>query len=166
MLAARTARNTHQETLTTSHTAAHAIDSRDASRVASIRGKSQKSITCRCTTLQKLVGWLGSFDAQGHLVRYADAVAFQSDHFFRVIRQDSNVVEPEVDQNLRPDPAFVLHHALACRLAVELSAPMEMNLRQRARRFAGFDAEAASGVVQIKEDATAFLGDCRERARH
>ena len=55
---------------------------------------------------------LGSFDAQRHLVGDADAVAFQSDHLLRVIRQHAYISKAEVDKNLRADAALVLHHAL------------------------------------------------------
>ena len=81
------------------------------------------------------------FDAKGDLVGDADAVTFEGDDFFRVIGEDANVLEAEVDQDLRADAAFVLDHALARRLAVELAALVEMNLGERARFFGGFDAK-------------------------
>jgi len=54
--------------------------------------------------------------------------SFEGDDFFRVIGEDANVLEAEVDQDLRADAAFVLDHALARRLAIELAALVEMNL--------------------------------------
>src|SRR6185369_6404356 len=102
-------------------------------------------------------------DAQRDLVGDADAVAFEGDDFFRVIGQDPNVFQAEVDQDLGADAGFVLDHALAGGFAVELAALMEMDLRERARLVGGLDAEAASGVMEIKEDAAILLGDGAER---
>src|SRR5712692_9004227 len=106
--------------------------------------------------------WL--IDAERDLVGDADAVAFESDDFFRMIGEDANVLEAEIDQDLRADPAFVLNHALARRLAIELTTFVKMNLREHARLFGGFDAEAASRVVQIEKNAAVFLGDGGQRA--
>ncbi len=105
------------------------------------------------------------FDAQGDLVGDADAVAFEGDDFFWMIGEDPNVLEAEVDQDLRADAAFVLDHALARGFAIELAALVEMNLGECARPFDGFDAEAASRVVQVEKDAAVFLGDGSQRAR-
>jgi hypothetical protein len=99
------------------------------------------------------------FDAQRDLIGNADAVAFQGDDFFGVICEDANVFETEVNQNLRADAAFVLHHALAGRLAIELAALMEMNLRKRAGSLGGLDAEAAAGVVEVEKNAAVVLCD-------
>src|SRR5437762_14384470 len=82
-------------------------------------------------------------DAEGDLVGDADAVAFEGDDFFRVIGEDANVLEAEVDQDLRADATFVLHHALAGRFAIELAALVEMNLGERAGLFGGFNTETA-----------------------
>ena len=57
-------------------------------------------------------------DAEGDLVGDADAVAFEGDDFFGVVGEDANVLETEVDEDLRADAAFVLDHALAGGLAV------------------------------------------------
>ena len=105
------------------------------------------------------MGWLCRFYAQGDLVGDADAVAFERDNLFGVVGEDTNVLEAEVDQDLRADAAFVLDHALARGLAIELAALVKMNLRERAGFFGGFDAEAASGVMQIEKNAAVFLGD-------
>ena len=78
------------------------------------------------------MGGLGLVDAQGDLVGDADAVAFEGDDFFRVVGEDANVFEAEIDQDLRADAAFMLDHALAGRLAIELAALVEMNLREHA----------------------------------
>ena len=95
------------------------------------------------------MGRLCRFYAEGDLVGDADAVAFEGDDFFRVIGEDADVLEAEINQDLRADAAFMLDHALAGGLAIELAALMKMNLRQGAGLFGGFDAEAASGVMEI-----------------
>jgi hypothetical protein len=102
-------------------------------------------------------------EAEGDLVGDADAVAFEGDDFFRVIGEDANVLEAEVDQDLCADAAFVLDQALARELAIELAALMKMNLREHARFLGRVDAETAAGVVQIEKDAAVFLGDSFER---
>jgi len=100
---------------------------------------------------------------QGHLVGDADTVAFEGDNFLRVIGDDANVFETEVDENLRADPAFVLHHALARDLAVQLPALVKMNLRQHSRCFRIVDGKAAAGVVEIEEDTAIFSSDQFQR---
>src|SRR2546429_7373823 len=108
---------------------------------------------------------LGLIDAQRHLVGDADAVALEGDNFLRMIGENTNVLEAKVDQDLRANAAFVLHHALARRLAIELTTLVEMNLGKRAEFFGGFDAEAASGVVEVKKDAAVLFGAGCQRAR-
>ena len=88
---------------------------------------------------EDLVSGLWRSDAQGDLVGDGDAVAFEGDDLFRMVGEDANVPEAEVDQDLRADAAFVLHHALARGFAVELAALMKMNLRQRAWFLRGID---------------------------
>src|ERR1700746_1284455 len=112
------------------------------------------------------MGGLWRSDAQWDLVGDGDAVAFEGDDLFRVIGEDANVFEAEIDQDLRADAAFVLHHALARRFAVELAALMKMNLRQRARFFGGNAVEAASCVMEVKEHAAVLFGDGFERKRN
>jgi hypothetical protein len=108
---------------------------------------------------------LGCFDAQRHLVGDANAVAFERDDFFWMIGQNSDVGQSEIDEDLRADAAFVLDHALTRGFAVELAAPVKMNLRQPTRRIASFDAKAAPGVMEVEKNTAAFLGDRDERAR-
>jgi len=115
--------------------------------------------------LEGLVGGAWPFDAKRYLVGDADAVTFQGDNFFWVIGEDTNVFEPEIDQDLRADAAFVLNHALARGLAVELAARVEMNLGQGAGSVAHFDAKSAAGVMEIKKNAAIFLCDSAQRAR-
>ncbi len=86
---------------------------------------------------------------QGNLVGDADAVAFEGDDFLGVVGEDSDIGEAEIDQNLRANAAFVLHHALARRLAIELAAGMKVDLRQGSGSFRRINGEAAAGVVQI-----------------
>ena len=106
-----------------------------------------------------MCGARGGFDAQRYLVSDANAVAFEGDHLFGVIGQDADVFQAEVDQDLGADAAFVLDHALAGGLAVELASFVKMDLRESAGFLGGFDAEAAASVVEIKENAAVFLGD-------
>ncbi len=102
---------------------------------------------------------LGLVEAQGHLVGDADAVAFEGDNFFGVIGENANVLEAEVNQDLRADAAFVLDHALAGRLAIELAALVEMNLRKGAGFSSGIHGKSAASVVQVEKNAAVFLGD-------
>jgi hypothetical protein len=98
------------------------------------------------------------------LVGDADAVAFEGYHLFGVIGQDADVFQAEVDQDLGADAAFVLDHALAGGLAVELAALVKMDLRECAGFLGGFNAEAAAGVMEIEENAAVFLSDGGQRA--
>jgi hypothetical protein len=111
-----------------------------------------------------LVRWLWGGYVQGDLVGYADAVTFQGYYFFRVIGEDADVFEAEVDQDLGSYAALVLDHTLAGGFAVELAAFVEMDLGQCAGLVRRFNAEAAAGVVKIEENAAVFFGDGAERA--
>ena len=102
---------------------------------------------------------LGLVEAQRDLVGDSDAVAFEGDDFFRVIGEDANVPKAEVDQDLRADAAFVLDHALARGLAIELAAPVKMNLRKRSGLLSGIHRKATTGMVQVEKDAAVFLGN-------
>ena len=95
-------------------------------------------------------------DAEGDLVGDGDAVAFEGHDFFRMVGQNTNVLEPEVDQDLRADSAFMLHQPLTRGRAVQLAARVNVNLRQYAWRLGGFNAKAAAGVMQVQKN-TAFL---------
>jgi cytosine/adenosine deaminase-related metal-dependent hydrolase len=106
-----------------------------------------------------LVGGFGLVDAEGDLVGDPDTVAFEGDYFFGVIGEDADVLEAEVDQDLRADAAFVLDHALARGFTIELAALVKMNLREHARFFGCVDAETAASVMEVQEDAAVFLGD-------
>src|SRR6476646_3407158 len=103
------------------------------------------------------------FDAERDLVGDADAVALEGYDFFRVIRQDANILQAEVDQNLRADAALMLDHALAGWLAVELTAFVNMNLGQHASCFGRIDTESTAGVMEIEENAAVLLSDGSER---
>ncbi len=76
-----------------------------------------------------------------------------------MIGDHADVFQSQVDQDLGANAAFVLHHALAGRFAIELAARVEMNLRKRARRFGRVDGEAAAGVMQVQENAAPFVGN-------
>jgi len=109
------------------------------------------------------MGWPMLVDAQRDLIRDGDAVAFEGDYFFRVVGEDANVLEAEVDQDLRADAAFVLHHALAGGFAVELAARMKMDLREATSDGIRVDAETPARVMQVEKHAAVFLGDGCER---
>ncbi len=115
--------------------------------------------------LEGLVCGTRLVDAKRDLVGDTDAVAFQSDNFFRVVGEDANVLEAKIDQDLRADAAFMLNHALARGLAIKLAALVEMNLREHAGFLGRIDTETAAGVVQIEKNAAVFLGDGRKGAR-
>jgi len=104
----------------------------------------------RCSS-QYLMRGLGLLDAERHLVGDADAVAFESDDFLRVIGEDANVLEAKVDQDLRADAAFVLHHALAGGLAIELAALVKMDLREPAFRPSNICAFFRGASAQVRE---------------
>ena len=116
--------------------------------------------------LQALVSGLGCGELQGNLIRDADAVAFEGDDFLGVIGDDADVGEAEVDQDLRADAAFVLHHALTGRFAIELPACMIVNFRQGSGSFRRIDGVAAPGVVQIEKHAAVLLRDFFQGTRH
>ena len=105
-------------------------------------------------------------DAQGDLIGNGDAVAFEGNDFLWVVRENANAFEAEVNQDLCADATFVLHHALAGGLAIELAALMKMNLRQRAGLFRSVDGKPAAGVMEIEEHAATFLGDGFKRQRN
>lgn len=52
-----------------------------------------------------------SFEPQRHLVRNPYSVAFQCHNLLRMIGQHPDIFQPQVDQDLCPDAAFMLHHA-------------------------------------------------------
>lgn len=112
-----------------------------------------------------LLAGFGLVDAEGNLIGDGDAVSFEGDDFFRMIGQNTNVLEAEVDQDLRADSAFMLDHALASGFAIELAALVNVNLRERARGGVGcIHAEAAAGVMKIEKNAAIFLSDGGKRA--
>ncbi len=105
------------------------------------------------------MGGFGLVEAEGDLVGDADAVAFEGDYFLGMIGEDANVLEAEVDQDLRADAAFVLDHALAGGFAIELAALVKMNLRERPRFLGGIHGEASSRMMQVQKNAAIFFGD-------
>jgi len=111
------------------------------------------------------VSWFLFANVEGDLVGDGDAVAFEGDDFFGMVGEHANVLEAEIDEDLGADAAFMLNHALAGGFAVELAARVNMNLRKLAGFFRLIDAEAATGMMKIEEDAAIFFGDGFERAR-
>src|SRR6266700_6633552 len=68
-------------------------------------------VNTKSQSSKHLMGGLGLVDAEGDLVGDADAVDFEGDDFFRVIGEHANVLEAEVDQDLRANATFVLDQA-------------------------------------------------------
>ena len=116
--------------------------------------------------LEALVRGLGCGELQGNLVGDADAVPFEGHDFLGVIGDDADIREAKIDQDLRADTAFVLHHALAGRFAIELAAGMKVDLRQGSGIFRCVNGVAAAGVVQIEKHSAVFLGNFFEGTRH
>ena len=111
-----------------------------------------------------MVGGARGGDAKRHLIGDADAVAFERHDFFRMVRQDANILEPEINQNLSADTALMLNHALASGFAVELAACVKMDARRRGGlEFRRFDGEAPPGVMEIEEHAAVLARDSFER---
>src|SRR5229473_1419559 len=78
------------------------------------------------------------------------AVTFQRDYFFRMVGQDAQALESQIDQYLRADAALVLQQALPSDIHVKLFARMVLDARERAWRWRGaVDAEASPRVVKV-----------------
>ncbi len=63
--------------------------------------------------LEELVRFAWLIDAERDLIGDSDAVTFQSYYFLRVIRQNTDVFQAQVDQDLRAYAAFMLDQTLA-----------------------------------------------------
>ena len=74
-----------------------------------------------CMKLQPLMGGFLRREVQWHLVGDADAVPFQRYNLLRMIRDHANILQSQINQNLRTDAALMLHHPLPRRLAIQLS---------------------------------------------
>src|SRR5215475_11365807 len=109
--------------------------------------------------LEWLVAGFWYREIERNLVGDADTVAFERDNFLRVIGHHSDILETQIDQDLRADPTFVLNHALARDFTIQLSALMEMDFRQRAGRLRVVDGEAATGMMQVQKYAAILLGN-------
>jgi hypothetical protein len=93
------------------------------------------------------------------------AVAFERYHFFRMVGEDAQGLQSEINQNLRADTAFVLQEALAGDIHVELFARVVLDPRKRARGGQrGVDAESSPSVVQVNEHPAILTDDGFERA--
>jgi len=106
------------------------------------------------------------FNAQRHLIRDANPVAFQSHNFLRMVGKYANIFQPQINQNLRANAALVLHHALSCRLAIQLPARMKMNLRQHTRLLGDLNPKPTPGVMQIQKYAAVLFGNRFQRTRN
>src|SRR5262249_50362841 len=117
----------------------------------------------KSTDSEKLMRGFDGFNAERHLVGDGDAVAFECDNFFRMICEHPDVPEAKIDQDLRADAAFVLHHTLTSRFPVELTARVNVNLWKLAGFFRLLNAEAAPSMMQIQKYAPLFPGDGFQR---
>jgi hypothetical protein len=103
--------------------------------------------------LERLVGNFLRYVLDGFLVGDSEAVTLERDQFAGMVGKHANVGQAEIDQNLRPDSALVLQHALPRGIAIELSSPVI----QHARHFCGsrapdtqwllLDGESSAGLM-------------------
>ena len=96
--------------------------------------------------LEPLVGTRPDAMASGTWSAIVEAVAFQRDDLARVIGENAQPREAQVDQNLRADAAFVLQQPLPRRIAVDLPARVIQHARQLARSAAARLLDARSRV--------------------
>src|SRR4029077_15151086 len=66
-----------------------------------------------------------------------------------------NGVEPEIAQNLRPDPGLMLHRALALGVAAMRNQPA-----------VGLHPQSRSSLMEIDQHTQALRGDLPQRARY
>ena len=103
--------------------------------------------------------------AERNLFGNGQAVTFERHNFFRVIGQNPQALQSQVDQYLRADAAFMLQKPLPRHIHIQLFARVVQNVRERARnRGNRFDAKTAARVMKIDEHAAIFLDDGFERA--
>src|SRR6266478_7302988 len=107
--------------------------------------------------LNALMSLAPRLNAQRDLVGNANPITFERHNFLWVIRQHSNILQPEINQYLRTNSALVLHHALARWLAIELPAGVQVNLRQRSRLVRLLDTKPAPSVMQIQKNSAPFF---------
>ena len=109
------------------------------------------------------MSWFRFADVEWDLIGDGDAVSFEGDDLLGMVGEDANVLEAEVDQDLRADSGFMLNHALASRFAVKLAARVNVNLRKFSGFFGLINAKAPSSVMEVKKDAATFPCDSFER---
>jgi len=63
--------------------------------------------------LQSLMGSFFRSSQHGNLLGDVQAIAFQRDHFSRVIGENALILQAQIDQDLRADAAFVLQLAFS-----------------------------------------------------
>jgi hypothetical protein len=95
------------------------------------------------------------------LFDYFQAVAIEGYYFARMIGEDADAAEAEVYQDLGADAAFALDQALSAQVVFLFVAGVEADARQFggvgfARRV---NLEAATGVMEVDENAAIFGGD-------
>ncbi len=88
------------------------------------------------------MGALFRAEKNRHLVSDREAIAFECDYFSWVIGEHAQTLEPEVDQDLCADAAFMLQLALSRDVLIELAARVIQNMRERAGSArSGFNPE-------------------------
>ena len=100
--------------------------------------------------LKRLVGRFSGSGRQRHLVDYIEAVPLQGDYFSGVVGQHSQILQPQIDQNLRADAAFMLQQSLSGQILIQLAARVIQNLGQQSgSRRGGIDPKSTPGVMQV-----------------
>ena len=119
-----------------------------------------------------VVAGVRSSETQRDLIDNFQAVAIERDDFARMIGEDADAAQAEVDQNLRADSAFALHLALCAEVVASFFAVVKTDTRQLAvfglvrgiaQHDARIDLKSPAGVMQIYENPAPRFGDCRER---
>lgn len=79
--------------------------------------------------LQHLMRGHRRLQSQRNLLGDFKAVAFEGHDLARMVGENANSAQAEVDQDLRPDAAFSLHEPLAAEVLVNFRATVELNSR-------------------------------------
>src|SRR6266705_1789434 len=74
------------------------------------------------STSEALMGGASRRDGQWLLIGDGQPVGFERHHLARMIGEHAQALEPEVNQNLRADAAFMLQQALPRGILIELPA--------------------------------------------
>ena len=114
--------------------------------------------------LKNLMPVLGRLDRKRHLIRNLQPVAFQRHHFARVVRKHSNPPQPQIDQNLRANTAFMLHEPLPPQILFRALTRMVTNRRKRCIfRRTRINSKSAPSVMQVHKHAAIGRSNRRQR---